>query len=111
MSIHNNGFYEEMTKTIFQLSSNTHFICSSGKKMADILTTKSCNILTSLFYFIEECVKVQRTQKQSEFILCFQCVQTYMSELLMIKLHFQLNDKMVFMSNSRKIATLQYTTK
>ena len=30
MSTHNIGFYEEMTKIIFQLSSNTYFICSSG---------------------------------------------------------------------------------
>ena len=29
MSTHNIGFYEEMAKIIFQLSSNTHFICSS----------------------------------------------------------------------------------
>ena len=26
---HNIGFYEEMAEIIFQLSSNTHFICSS----------------------------------------------------------------------------------
>ena len=30
MSTHNIGFYEEMAKIIFQLSSNIHFICSSG---------------------------------------------------------------------------------
>ena len=30
MSTHNIGFYEEMAKVIFELSSNTHFICSSG---------------------------------------------------------------------------------
>ena len=29
MSTHNIGFYEEMAKIIFQLSSNTHLICSS----------------------------------------------------------------------------------
>ena len=29
MSTHNIGFHEEVVKTIFQLSSNTHFICSS----------------------------------------------------------------------------------
>ena len=29
MSAHNIGFYEEMAKIIFQLSSNTHLICSS----------------------------------------------------------------------------------
>ena len=29
MSTHNIGFYEEMSKIIFQLSANTHFICSS----------------------------------------------------------------------------------
>ena len=30
MSTHNIGFYEEMAEMIFHLSSNTHFICSSG---------------------------------------------------------------------------------
>ena len=29
MSTHNIGFYEEMMKIIFQISSNAHFICSS----------------------------------------------------------------------------------
>ena len=31
MSTHNIGFCEEMTKIIFQLSSNTHFISSSSE--------------------------------------------------------------------------------
>ena len=31
MSTHTIGFYEEMAKIIFHLSSNTHFICSSEK--------------------------------------------------------------------------------
>ena len=31
MSTHNICFYEEMAEIIFQLSSNTRFICSSGK--------------------------------------------------------------------------------
>ena len=30
MSTHNIGFYEDLTKIIFQLSSNTHLISSSG---------------------------------------------------------------------------------
>ena len=29
MSTHNIGFCEEITKIVFQLSSDTHFICSS----------------------------------------------------------------------------------
>ena len=29
MSTHNIGFYDEMAKITFQLSSNTHFSCSS----------------------------------------------------------------------------------
>ena len=36
MSTHNIGFYEEMAKIIFELSSNiinTHFICSSVDSM------------------------------------------------------------------------------
>ena len=32
MSTHNIGFYEEMMKIIFQLSSNTHFTCSSSNE-------------------------------------------------------------------------------
>ena len=30
MSIHNMGFYEDLTKIIFGLSSNTHLISSAG---------------------------------------------------------------------------------
>ena len=30
MSTHNTGFYEDLTKVLFQLSSNTHLISSSG---------------------------------------------------------------------------------
>ena len=33
MITHNIGYYEEMTKIIFQLSSNIHFICSSEKRL------------------------------------------------------------------------------
>ena len=32
MSTHNIGFHEEISKIIFQLSSNTHFISSSAGK-------------------------------------------------------------------------------
>ena len=32
MNDHNIGFYEEMSKIIFQLSSNTNFICSSVQR-------------------------------------------------------------------------------
>ena len=30
MSTHNIGFYEDLTKTIFELSSNTHLISSAA---------------------------------------------------------------------------------
>ena len=33
MSTHNIGFYEDLTKIIFQFSSNTHFISSDGKSL------------------------------------------------------------------------------
>ena len=33
MSIHNIGFHKDWTKIIFQLSSNTHLISSSGKNL------------------------------------------------------------------------------
>ena len=32
MSTHNIGFYEELTKIIFELSSNTHLISSAGSR-------------------------------------------------------------------------------
>ena len=37
MSTHNIGFYEEMTKIIFQLSSNAHLISSSVGKLTKLL--------------------------------------------------------------------------
>ena len=33
MSTHNIGFYEDLTKIIFELSSNTHFNSSAVKKL------------------------------------------------------------------------------
>ena len=33
MSIHNIGFHKDLTKIIFQLSSNTYLISSSGEKL------------------------------------------------------------------------------
>ena len=35
MSTHNIGFYEEISKTISELSSNTHFICSSDQRITE----------------------------------------------------------------------------
>ena len=37
MSTHNKGFYEDLTKIIFQLSSNMHQLSSSGLKNMLIL--------------------------------------------------------------------------
>ena len=37
MSIHNVGFYEDLTKIIFELSSNTHLISSADPKLFDTL--------------------------------------------------------------------------
>ena len=34
MSTHNIGFYEDLTKIIFELSSNTHLISSADKKIS-----------------------------------------------------------------------------
>ena len=34
MSTHNKGFHEELSKIFSQLSSNIHFICSSGMPLA-----------------------------------------------------------------------------
>ena len=38
MSTHNIGFYEDLTKIIFQLSSNTHLISSSVTEIFDLST-------------------------------------------------------------------------
>ena len=45
MSTHNIGFYEDLTKIIFELSSNTHLISSAGlinltMRLHDILYNK-----------------------------------------------------------------------
>ena len=45
MSTHNTGFYEDLTKIIFELSSNTHLISS-----ADRLRYKA--IFTLPYYFL-----------------------------------------------------------
>ena len=36
MSTHNIGFYEDLTKFIFELSSNTHLISSAGLILASL---------------------------------------------------------------------------
>ena len=41
MSTHNIGFYEDLTKIIFELSSNTHLISSAGFKHLRIKVTPS----------------------------------------------------------------------
>ena len=38
MSTHNIGFYEDLTKIIFKLSSNMHFISSSGQGSCFVIT-------------------------------------------------------------------------
>ena len=37
MSTHNIGFYEELTKIIFELSSNTHLITSADRAVFSFL--------------------------------------------------------------------------
>ena len=39
MSTHNIGFYEDLTKIIFELSSNMHLISSAGMKVLKAPTT------------------------------------------------------------------------
>ena len=46
MSTHNRGFYEQATKTTFELSSNKHLICSSEK----VRLSKSGEITHLLFH-------------------------------------------------------------
>ena len=55
MSTHNIGFYEDLTKIIFELSSNTHLISSAVApfnvmvyNVYDVLTVKRHNIASVL---------------------------------------------------------------
>ena len=52
MSTHNIGFYEDLTKIIFELSSNTHLISSADSKMLITAPKKSHFLfcLISLFH-------------------------------------------------------------
>ena len=45
MSSHNIGFYEDLTKIIFQLSSNTHLISSSESSKYQVTLNVCCNTL------------------------------------------------------------------
>ena len=47
MSAHNIGFYEDLTKIIFELSSNTHLISSADFKTS----TEAFNLLQNFFSF------------------------------------------------------------
>ena len=53
MSTHNIGFYEDLTKIIFELSSNTHLISSAGsgvRKFSKIIvSTYQCRFISSFF--------------------------------------------------------------
>ena len=40
MSTHNKGFYEDLTKIIFELSSNTHLISSAGYTLCLMFVSK-----------------------------------------------------------------------
>ena len=44
MSIHNIGFYEDMTKIIIELSSNTHLISSAGIVLQELSWQDTRNI-------------------------------------------------------------------
>ena len=48
MSTHNIGFYEDLTKIIFKLSSNTHFISSAVSDLFPNLLKKNYVIQTSI---------------------------------------------------------------
>ena len=45
MSTHNIGFYEDLTKIIFELSSNTHLIFSAGMLQSVFLETLKTGFL------------------------------------------------------------------
>ena len=56
MSTHNIGFYEDLTKIIFELSSNAHLISSAGYSSLKCpnFSAKDCNLRfnTALTYHI-----------------------------------------------------------
>ena len=41
MSTHNIGFYEDLTKIIFELSSNTHLISSAGTLLSNKVSVQT----------------------------------------------------------------------
>ena len=47
MSTHNIGFYEDLTKIIIELSSNTHLISSAGYNEAEVYPEYTCRSLES----------------------------------------------------------------
>ena len=42
MSAHNIGFYEDLTKIIFELSSNTHLISSAARNLFFLINRYIC---------------------------------------------------------------------
>ena len=52
MSTHNIGFYEELTKIIFELSSNTHLISSAEILLKDVHNLATFHLwMKILFHF------------------------------------------------------------
>ena len=67
MSTHNIGFYEDLTKIIFELSSNTHLISSAEQTLLKSKLTLSYRLLllnSSAFLFLEH---LKLYNKQSDF--------------------------------------------
>ena len=50
MSTHNIGFYEDLTKNIFELSSNTHLFSSAGISLESIPSHSNMYISTTYGY-------------------------------------------------------------
>ena len=56
MSTHNIGFYEDLTKIIFELSSNTHLI-SSAVSCLSVSGFHTSGIHTYAIYMYCDCIK------------------------------------------------------
>ena len=56
MSTHNIGFYEDLTKIIFELSSNTHLISSAGCLVFSFYNRKLQNFIRCLISTQADCM-------------------------------------------------------
>ena len=74
MSTHNIGFYEDLTKIIFELSSNTHLISSAGSYIKWVLAMNyplaMQNQSVGLFKCLNMSLVLQTCQTKTSLLSC-----------------------------------------